>query len=290
MTPYRDAFDERRERARARFWDLTERAKPAATLRYGLRARKAWRDVLAAFDGVDFQTVGMDVLPELERVLDEGDDVLATWVEEAREEARAAVVFQDVGMPSPEAMLFAKSGQVFRSGIQWDPAVAAELEPRVSTLTAAMPRGFLVDSNATGASFFFADDDGLPFRVDVSAKEGEEAGTYSVESTITSGRRSHRPRIAFRPQTFGDDILATLRIRRDPTFDDEAFDAVYFVSGNEQVLREVLTPEVRRAFVEIAREEPATLELADGIATMALGFTRLRSACALLRVLARAHE
>ena len=290
MTPYRDAFDERRERARARFWDLTERAKPVASLRYGLRARKAWRDVLAAFDGVDFQSVGFDALPELERVLDEGDEVLATWMKEAEEEARIAVVYQDVGLPSPEAMLFAASGQIFRSGIQWDPDVASELAPNVATLTDAMPRGFLVDSHATGAAFFFADDDGLPFRIDLWAKAGVEAGTWYAETTLTSGRRAPRPRIALRPQTFTDDILAKLRIRRDPTFDDEAFDAVYFVSGNEKVLREVLTPEVRRAFVELAREEPATLELADGIATMKLGLQRLKSACALLRILSRTHE
>ena len=65
---------------------------------------------------------------------------------------------------------------------------------------------------------------------------------------------------------------------------------MYFVSGNEKVLRAVLTPEVRRAFVELAREEPATLELADGIATMKLGLQRLKSACALLRILSRTHE
>ncbi|MBS2012480.1 MAG: hypothetical protein JST00_06320 [Deltaproteobacteria bacterium] len=285
MSPYREASAERRERARAQLSELQRRIQ-SSSFRYGLGARAALGRTMAAILDLDVANAELDRLGEIERLLDEAEHLLQAWLEEAREESRVAATWAHLGAPRPEALLFAKRGETFRSGIEWRPAVAAELEPKIQEIVAALPRPFLVQSDAMGAVFFFTDESGLAFRLDVSTRETEDGESFVTESLLTGGReRVARVGIAVRPQSFTDDVLGALRIRRDLTFDDDAFDATYFVSGSEQVLREVLTAPVRSAFVRIAKEDPVTVELADGIVTMKLGLQSIRSACALVRAM-----
>lgn len=287
MSPYREASAERRDRARAQLSDLERRIRESSSvLRYGLRARGALGRTMSAVVDLDVASAELDRLGEIDRLLGEAERLLEQWLEEAREESRVAATWAHLGAPSPEAFLFATRRETFRSGIEWRPAVAEELEPKIQKIVVALPRPFLVQSDATGAVFFFTDESGLAFRLDVSTRETEDGVGFVTEASLTGGReRAERPRIAVRPQTFTDDLLGMVRIRNDLTFDDDDFDAAYFVSGDEKVLREVLTAPVRSAFVRIAKEAPVTLELAHGIVTMKLELQSIRSACSLVRAI-----
>lgn len=281
---YRDANAERRARAAMRHREASERARRALAMPYGSSAGLAMRQGLASVASADLSSTSHEELDAIEHALDQIDEVIDRYVADATRISERAGLFAHLGAPTSSAELCPSVVHASDPAI-WTLGAVAKLREAMNVWAPQIRGEAILDAHAEGLAIFF-ESDSAPFRLEIEAKPlREKPETFFTETSLVGGSRSARAPIAVRPQTFGDDLLATLRIRRDITFEDDAFDPRYFVSGDEAVLSEILSREVRAAFVAIAEEEPAHVTICDRIATMKLTSHRLSSACALLRAL-----
>ena len=216
-------------------------------------------------------TVAEGAIDTVEQRLDELEEALVTFSVEAAREAERAERFRGVGRPSENAEPYTESFSRFLV----TPASASRTKEVVRLLDATAARWAkqmtsapLAEAQPDALSLYF-EEEGVPLRLDIGIANFEDGEAYD-ESTLIAAV-AHEGEISVRPQTMGDDLLATLRIRRDPTFDDEPFDTTYFVSGAESDLRALLTPVTCAHLMNVARTEPATIHVAAGRVTMRLG-------------------
>jgi hypothetical protein len=182
--------------------------------------------------------------------------------------------------PSPQAEVVDPI-TTFRRAAIWDPTFATALSAPVERWASQMTGRGIVDAHASGVSLFFHQI-GLPFRIDLEAKPLQNSPReLHVEAELAGLARRAAGPIAIRPQTFRDEFLGAFRLRRDLRLGDREFDPLYFVSGTDEALHDFFTPEVRAAFVQIGSVEPASVDIADGIARARLERHRLADICAL---------
>lgn len=256
-----------RESARfeARRDDVVARATAAIAMPYGgLRAIEL-RAALAR--------------PIDESSLDELESATAVCFDHAERIGQLARRFAVLGAPPASAELG------LSDPLDWDTAAASVLREKVAHWTRDVRGETLIAGRPLGATVYF-EEEGRPCRLEIEAIRFTDEAGYSTTSSLMGMART-RATLAVRPQTFGDDLLATLRLRRDVTFDDPDFDGMYFVSGDEAELRAFFTAEVRAAFVAATRAEVAEVNLGGGVAQlMNLQYQSLTGACALLAALA----
>ncbi len=265
-----------------RHHEAIERAQRTLAMPYGSSARVAVREGLAWLASNDFSSTSHEQLDAIEHALDMLDETLARYVVDVTQTSERAMRYAHLGAPSSSAEPCSDLSSGFSEPAVWNLAVVDTLRKAMAEWALQIRGETIVDAHPEGVALFF-DHDGAPFRLEIDARPfREKPDTYFSEASLVGESRQARAPISVRPKTFGDDLLATLRIRRDITFDDASFDPLYFVAGDEAVLREVLTPEVRAAFVEVAKDEPASVEMCDAVATLRLANQRLESACALL--------
>ena len=270
---YRDSLVERRERAALRLRDVVAQGTRALALRYGATRRGALQ---AALD------VARDagVLDELEPALDAAEACVAECESEHARVTAEAAPYAELGPPASSA--FVVSGLGFPDPPSWRRPVAEVLRDRLRQL--ALTGELIAAPRAEGIALFFIEE-GLPFRLDVEAKLFDNDNEFFTTVSLVGRARAPRSAIAVRPQTFGDDLLAALRIRRDRSFGDEAFDPLYFVSGKEDALEDFFTADVRAAFVRIARREPVIADIGNGLVTVELKTQPVPEACAFVAAL-----
>lgn len=262
---YRDAGAEFREHALERRRECIERAHALLTKhRYGRHARATVTELVAQPDPED--------VSELESSLDALEQALAAFVEEAKSDEERASRFHVLGGPSQNFEVYgpkfsSATGVLLESAARW-----------AQQLTDVA----LVDAVGDALTLYF-EQDRVPLRLDIATKRFDDGEVYDAATLSAAPPSVGTAEIAIRPQTMGDDILASLHIRRDLTFDDDLFDTTYFVSGDEADLRALLTPATRAALLRVARDWPATVHIAGGIATMPLHREeRLLSAASML--------
>lgn len=275
---------ERRERATARYRETLNAANAALGLHYGASARLALRKALIIARNA-FGTASDD-LTELEQALDGIDERIHACVKEDARMSEKAVAYAPLGLPSSDAELVSHLTTSFRDPPQWAPAVAEVLRGSVHRFASQIRGEVFVVGQAQSITLSFHERD-LPFRLELDAKESGEPGTYYFDGATLFGRvRRTLSSITVRPQSFGDDLLSALRIRWDFRFDDDQFDPLYFVAGDEEALRDFFTSEVRAAFVRIAKNGPVSVEIGKNeVAIMRLEAQKLRDACAFLAAL-----
>jgi len=285
---YRDALSQRRERLLRLRDEVSERIAEALCAPRAKARRKELLLRLAALAERVATLPRIEDLEAFEAACDEAERARESFVVASRDEEAWAARFSEIGEPSGDAEPYTPefSGFLFRGfrGKSSRRTVVEILleaaEPRVEE----MGKRALVDPVPDGLLFYFELDD-VPFRLDCVVAEGDDA--IFVESSVRCAS-VHDVTITIRPQRFMDDMLSTVGLRRDLSFGELDFDSAYFVSGPDDALRRVLTPEARAALVSIARHDPARLELAPGRATLALTMHQpLSAACGLLATIAR---
>lgn len=271
---YRDASPERRERAAARRRELRARVQTELGSQcYGRVARLAVTDALARLEAEDRATVPAADVGMIERALDALEEALAVFALEAARESERAERYRPLGPPSADAEIFTETFSRFLfagNPFAWRRKKLAQLllstaHPWASQMADAP----LVDPYPDGLAFYF-EHEGVPLRLNVDIKEFEDGGLYGAASLLAAVANANGAEISVRPQSMGDDILASLGLRRDLAFGDERFDVTYFVSGEESDLRALLTPATRALLIHVALINPARLDVARGIATMHL--------------------
>jgi hypothetical protein len=289
---YRDSTVERRARAIARYRETVERADAALRLHYGAAARLALREALVllknASTSADHATAAeAGELEEIERALDSIDERIIACTEQAAQMAEVAAPYVRLGAPSSSAERLARIGH-FQNPPHWSPSVAEPLRGALDRWQRHIRGEVIVAGEAEGVAIFFHEH-GHPFRLEIDARliAGREEEGYVVSATLVGPAPQTSSPISIRPQTFGDDVRAALRIRRDLTFDDPAFDPLYFVSGDEMALRDFFTPHVRAAFVKFAERQVTTMEVSNEVAMMPLETDDLAGACAFFTRLLR---
>ncbi|MBX3189691.1 MAG: hypothetical protein KF819_21885 [Labilithrix sp.] len=280
---YREDRGERRARVEERRREAVDAARRALDARYGLSARGAVTESVTALEAIVLDE-SFDALERTEAAIEALEQAVEAFVDAAEKQARHAAAFAPVGDVSTDAAIYAEPFTRFLyAGIPSavrKSEVAAALREVAARWVKQMPELPLVDPIPDGMALFFHSD-ARPFRLDLIARFDGESTT--VSSALIGEAKPVA--IAVRPQTMGDDLLATFGFRKDMTFDDDLFDATYFVAGEDRALRAFFTPEVRSAFCRIANEQPPTVTVRDGLATLELTHQRLATACALLAAL-----
>lgn len=211
---YRAADPERKLRAGARRDELSERAKALLDeQRCGRVARAALIDALERLDVEDLAT--------LERALDALEEAIAAFTVAAASESERADPFRLLGPPSADAEVFTESFSRFMfaeaPSASQRRAIVACLQTGAARWTKQMASAPLVDAHPDRLASSF-EHEGVPLRLDIGVGELDDGDLYEKATLSGVVALGDGVRISVRPQTMGDDILASLRIRRDLTW------------------------------------------------------------------------